>query len=82
MKPGDIVICIDNNVPKANEVFTDPVLTIGKKYKVRYYPKSNDWTIKPWIIIDDDIGNKQSVMKYMFISLDDWREKIINEIIK
>ena len=83
MKPGDIVICI--NKDKLSN-YDSPyvireVITIGKQYKALPYPPSNVWQEKPWIIIKDDLGNEQSLMKSQFMLLEDWRQQQLDKIL-
>ena len=83
MKPGDTIICI--NKDKLSN-YDSPyvireVITIGKQYKALPYPPSNVWQEKPWIIIKDDLGNEQSLMKSQFISLEDWRQQQLDKLL-
>ena len=83
MKPGDTIICI--NKDKLSN-YDSPyvireVITIGKQYKALTYPPSNVWQEKPWIIIKDDLGNEQSLMKSQFISLEDWRQQQLDKLL-
>ena len=83
MNPGDIVVCINKDKISKNEYsfIIKEQITIGQKYKVLTYPPINVWKDKPWIIIKDDLGNEQSLMKSQFILLEDWRQQQINKII-
>lgn len=83
MKPGDIVICINTDKLSNSDVFLSrEKITIGKTYKVLPYPPTNVWKDKPWIIIIDDNGNSQSLMKSQFTTLEEWRQQQIDKILK
>jgi len=83
MQPGDIVICI--NKDKLSDYDSKYVIreeiTIGKQYKVLPYPPTNVWKDKPWIIIKDDLGNEQSLMKSQFITMAEWRQQQLDKIL-
>jgi|688.fasta_scaffold2253902_2 hypothetical protein len=83
MQPGDIVICI--NKDKLSNYDSQFVIreeiTIGKQYKALPYPPSNVWQEKPWIIIKDDLGNQQSLMKSQFMLLEDWRQQQLDKLL-
>jgi hypothetical protein len=83
MKPGDIVICIslDSLSLYKYSFIVKEQITIGQKYKVLPYPPTNVWKEKPWIIIKDDLGNEQSLMKSQFISLEDWRQQQLDKLL-
>lgn len=88
MEPGDIVICINKDKLSKNEYsfIVKEQITIGQKYKVLPYPPTNVWIKKeakdkPWIIIKDDLGNEQSLMKSQFISLEDWRQQQLDKLL-
>lgn len=80
MKPGDIVICINTDRLSFNFVVREKI-TIGKTYKVLPYPPTNVWKEKPWIIIIDDLGNKESLMKTQFCTLEEWRDNQLNKLL-
>lgn len=74
MKEGDIVVCINNNGKKQ--------LTIGKQYIINLIAIcDDDDDIFEMGIIDDD-DRLDLYMSTRFISLNEYRENKINEIIK
>lgn len=74
MKEGDIVVCINNNGEKQ--------LTIGKQYIINLIVIWDDAAdiFEMGIIDDDDRHNFYTSTR--FISLNEYRENKINEIIK
>lgn len=74
MKEGDIVVCINSNGKKQ--------LTIGKQYIINLIGicDDDDDIFEMGIIDDDDRHN--FYMSTRFISLNEYRENKINEIIK
>ena len=72
MKEGDIVVCINNNGEKQ--------LTIGKQYIINLIVWDDADIFEMGIIDDDDRLNLY--MSTRFISLNEYRENKINEIIK
>lgn len=74
MKEGDIVVCINSNGKKQ--------LTIGKQYIINLIGicDDNDDIFEMGIIDDDD--RLDLYMSTRFISLNEYRENKINEIIK
>jgi hypothetical protein len=83
MQPGDIVICInkDNLSDYEYSFIVKEEITIGKQYKVLPYPPTNVWKDKPWIIIKDDLGNEQSLMKSQFITMAEWRKQQLDKLL-
>lgn len=81
MQPGDIVICINKDKLSKHEYsfIIKEEITIGKQYKV--LPPTNVWKEKPWIIIKDDLGNEQSLMKSQFMLLEDWRQQQLDKLL-
>ena len=74
MKEGDIVVCINSNGKKQ--------LTIGKQYIINLIAIcDDDDDIFEMGIIDDD-DRLDLYMSTRFISLNEYRENKINEIIK
>jgi hypothetical protein len=75
MKEGDIVVCINSNGKKQ--------LTIGKQYIINLIGicDDDDADIFEMGIIDDD-DRHNFYMSTRFISLNEYRENKINEIIK
>jgi predicted ribosome-associated RNA-binding protein Tma20 len=73
MKEGDIVVCINSNGKKQ--------LTIGKQYIINIIGICDGADIFEMGIIDDD-DRHNFYMSTRFISLDEYRENKINEIIK
>lgn len=73
MKEGDIVVCINNNGEKQ--------LTIGKQYIINLIVIWDDADIFEMGIIDDD-DRHNFYTSTRFISLNEYRENKINEIIK
>ena len=83
MKPGDIVVCVNKDKLSKHEYsfVIKEEITIGKQYKVLPYPPTNVWKDKPWIIIKDDLGNEQSLMKSQFITMAEWRQQQLDKIL-
>ena len=81
MKPGDTVICINKDKLSNYKFVIREEITIGKQYKVLPLPPSNVWQEKPWIIIKDDLGNEQSLMKSQFMLLEDWRQQQLDKLL-
>ena len=83
MKPGDIVVCVNKDKLFKNEYYfiVKEEITIGKQYKVLPYPPTNVWKDKPWIIIKDDLGNEQSLMKSQFITMAEWRQQQLDKLL-
>ena len=81
MQPGDIVICINKDKLSKHEYsfIIKEEITIGKKYKV--LTPTNVWKEKSWIIIKDDLGNEQSLMKSQFMLLEDWRQQQLDKLL-
>ncbi len=79
LKPSDIVICIDDSVIVSNEP-----LTRGKKYEVINSGRAQSGfeTYNDYIIVYNDDGNSYSYLAERFISLEDWREKKLNNILE
>ena len=83
MKSGDIVVCVNKDKLSKNEYsfVIKEEITIGKQYKVLPYPPTNVWKDKPWIIIKDDLGNEQSLMKSQFITMAEWRQQQLDKLL-
>ena len=79
--PGDIVVCVNKDKLSKNEYSFIVEITIGKQYKVLPYPPTNVWKDKPWIIIKDDLGNEQSLMKSQFITIVEWRQQQLDKLL-
>lgn len=73
LNKGDVVICIDSNVIEGSNDIMIP-LTLHKEYKIIYK------TDKTYIICDD-WGEAWGVTKERFISIIDFRNIIIDEIL-
>ena len=81
-QPGDSVVCIINS--RAN-------LTVGKEYKIiDVYGHSSTDTQEVWekygeeltLVIENDKGEKTWYDHMRFVSQDDFRSHIINDILK
>jgi len=83
MQPGDIVVCVNKDkLSKYEYSFViKEEITIGKQYKILPYPPTNVWKDKPWIIIKDDLGNEQSLMKSQFITMAEWRQQQLDKLL-
>jgi hypothetical protein len=88
---GDIVVCIDNNndkfritIGKQYEVLYDVDYQNDLLHVAFDTPgigKENGGQEKPWIIIKDDLGNQQSLMKSQFMLLEDWRQQQLDKLL-
>jgi hypothetical protein len=70
LKPGDIVICINNiGLP----------LSPCKKYKVINSGRAEKFD---YITVYNDNGNSSNYLASRFTTLEDWREKKLNNILE
>ena len=67
MKPGDIVICSNNNM----NGWTPPRLKIGSIWTVISVEKSGE---KNFLLLKDETGYSEYYPNYLFIKLDVFRE--------
>lgn len=78
MKVGDKIVCILDTT-------TINRITYGKKYVITSCSHQNSWIENGTIIVLDD--NKEnfevsySIRKHIFMSLEQWREQQLNQIL-
>ena len=75
MKPGDIVVCVDNKLWSGG-TYTIYPLTINKQYKV-LYSLNGEVSGGTWVLVNCDDGSQQHFSKTRFITL---REYNLNKL--